>query len=191
MSESREDQIERLLAEGLDLYGLDEVSSAFVAWKKVLELDPGNAQALDYIKSADRRRFPRDEPKPASAGSPLERARGLMSEGQDEQALTLLCEVSRTASIGLDGHALVELLRGVLNREYRSRIGDLSQVPVLQTDSTELTQLDLPTNAGFLISMLDGATSLEDVISVSGMDAFEALRTVTGLLDAGIVELEP
>jgi hypothetical protein len=191
MSESREEQIKRLLAEGLDLYGVDEVSAAFVAWKKVLELDPENAQALDYISAADRRRFPREPENATGQASPLEEARRMIGEGQRAEALALLQNVSGPAAAGLELHALTELLRGVLHREHRERVGDLSQVPVLLSDASALTKFNLPTNAGFLISMFDGATSLEDVISVSGMDAFEALQTLTGLLEAGIVELRP
>jgi hypothetical protein len=36
--------------------------------------------------------------------------------------------------------------------------------------------------------MIDGATPLRDLISVSGMDRFEALRAVYRLHQAGIVE---
>jgi tetratricopeptide (TPR) repeat protein len=190
MSESQADQIEKLLAEGLEFYGLGDTSDAFVAWKKVLALDPENAQALDFISSADRRRFPREEEAaPAALASPLEEARQMMAEHQYDEALEFLQNPASTAPQGVELHALVELLRGLLHREHRARIGDLSRVPVRQADDAALTQYNLPTNAGFLLSMLDGATSLEDVISVSGMDAFDALKTVTGLLDAGLVEL--
>jgi hypothetical protein len=37
--------------------------------------------------------------------------------------------------------------------------------------------------------MVDGTTSVADLISVSGMDAFEALHTLSSLMEAGIVEM--
>ncbi len=61
MQEPKEDQIARLLQEGLDFYGEDRVSDAILAWKEVLSLDPANAEAQDFIQSADRRKHPRPE----------------------------------------------------------------------------------------------------------------------------------
>ena len=40
-----------------------------------------------------------------------------------------------------------------------------------------------------MISLIDGTTRVADLISLSGMDAFEALRILGNLLDADIVEL--
>lgn len=40
------------LEEGLFLYGVGKVQESIARWKKVLELDPKNERALDYIESA-------------------------------------------------------------------------------------------------------------------------------------------
>src|SRR5256885_15141813 len=40
------------LEEGLFLYGVGKVQESISRWKKVLELDPKNERALDYIESA-------------------------------------------------------------------------------------------------------------------------------------------
>ena len=61
MGNSKVEEIERLLRVGLDHYGYDEVGDAMIAWRGVLALDPGNAEAADYIKTADRRKHPRPE----------------------------------------------------------------------------------------------------------------------------------
>ena len=39
-----------------------------------------------------------------------------------------------------------------------------------------------------MLSMVDGITPLSDLISVSGMDRFEALRSVCRMQEAGILE---
>jgi hypothetical protein len=36
--------------------------------------------------------------------------------------------------------------------------------------------------------MVDGVTPLSDLLSLSGMDRFEAMRSVCGMRDAGILE---
>ena len=51
MTESMLDKVERLLREGLDHYGADEVGAAINCWEQVLELDPGNVEAVDYMKN--------------------------------------------------------------------------------------------------------------------------------------------
>ena len=61
MANSKLEEIDRLLREGLDHYGYDDVAAAILVWKGVLALDPGNVEAADYIKTADRRKHPRPE----------------------------------------------------------------------------------------------------------------------------------
>jgi hypothetical protein len=50
-------------------------------------------------------------------------------------------------------------------------------------------KFNLPAQAGFMLSLIDGDTSVGDIVSLSGMDSFEALRVLNGLVDAGIVSL--
>ncbi len=41
--------------------------------------------------------------------------------------------------------------------------------------------------AGFLLSRVDGFTSLEELLDLSGMPRLEALKTVLSLVDAGAI----
>ena len=86
---------------------------------------------------------------------------------------------------------MIELLRARLFQRYRAELGDLSQVPrVVAGEKNDLQSRNLPSSVGFLLSMIDGATPLCDLVSVSGMDRFEALRAVCRLHQAGIVTWE-
>jgi hypothetical protein len=87
--------------------------------------------------------------------------------------------------IELEGY--VDLLRSRLVKCYRERIGDAGRVPRLLVPSDQITRYNLPADAGFVLSMIDGRTSFAELLSVTGMGPFEALRIVAGLLDAGIV----
>ncbi len=193
MGESKEERIERLLREGLDLYGGDEISAAILSWEKVLELDANNTEALDYLRTADRRSRPRPakrEKMASAVAALLQEARALMRQGEFASALDLLRSASGPDFSGLEFEAVVELVRSRLYRTYCERIGDLQRVPIVRSDIGSLKKFNLPADAGFLLSIVDGATSLSNLVSLSGMDAFEALRTLDGLLDAGIVELQ-
>jgi len=93
------------------------------------------------------------------------------------------------AQIELEGY--VDLLRSRLVRSYRERIGDANQVPRLLKPLDEITGINLPADAGFVLSMIDGRTSYAELLSVTSMGPFEALRILAGLLDAGIVGVAP
>lgn len=180
------EQVSKLLQKGLEHYGAGDVARAFLVWGEVLELDPGNAEALDYMRDADRRTRPR-----ASDGPPqplLDDARRMLHAGQAEEALELLS--SAPGNRGLEAESMIELLRAHLFDHYRRTLGDLAAVPrVKGASAAELQSRNLPPSAGFLLSMVDGMTPLADLISVSGMDRFEALRSICRMREAGILEL--
>ncbi len=182
---SKAEQVSQLLQKGLELYGTGDVARAFLVWGEVLELEPGNAEALDYMRDADRRTRPRSNDGPAR--SLLDDARRLLHGENAEAALELLA--SAPGGRSLEGEAMVELLRAHLFSRYRAELGDLSIVPRLKAGgAADLQNRNLPPSAGFLISMVDGLTPLSDLVSVSGMDRFEALRSVCRMHDAGILE---
>jgi hypothetical protein len=65
----------------------------------------------------------------------------------------------------------------------------LAQVPVLQIAPGELTKLALDHHAGFLLSQIDGVSSLETLLDVSAMPRVEALRLVLRLVEEGVIAL--
>lgn len=187
-------EVGALLQEGLDLYGEGEVSTAIAIWRSVLELDPGNADAIDFLESADRRSHPRpdpDDPKVAPASPPdiMDEARGLIAAARLEEALELLRTACETSGFRLEMEAMAELVRSRLFRDYLSAIGDLTAVPVQISKAAETRNFNLPSDTGFFLSLVDGATDLENIVAVSGMDGFDALRTTKRLIDLGIVRM--
>lgn len=182
---AKAEQVSQLLQKGLESYGAGDVARAFLTWSEALELDPGNAEALDYMRDADRRTRPRSNEGPAR--SLLDDARRLLHSENAEAALELLSSAPGNRSLEVE--AMVELLRAHLFGRYRAELGDLSQVPRLKAGSAaDLQSRNLPPTAGFMLSMVDGITPLSDLISVSGMDRFEALRSVCRMQEAGILE---
>jgi len=192
MSQSRKDEIHALLREGLDYYGGDEVGRAILTWERVLELDPENAAAKDYIQTADRRSVPRPKTPGAgglASGGVLSDARARILERDYEGALGFLSSADPVEETKLEVQVTIELVRSKLLASYRERVGDVDSVPELLADSGEITKFNLPTDAGFLLSLVDGETSVENMISVSGMDPFDAFRILQGLLETQIVRM--
>ncbi len=186
MMQANEAKVAKLLQEGLELYGAGEVGRAFGLWSEALELDPGNEEALDYMRDADRRSRPRGGESGAGPPSIVEDARRLVHAHDEEAALELL--QSAPAGGSIESEAMIELLRARLFQRYQASLGDLDVVPQMVGDGASLAGRNLPPSAGFLLSMIDGMTPLGDLVSVSGMDRFEALRSIHRMNEAGIVE---
>ncbi len=191
MGDAKPAEVTRLLAEGLDHYGVDAIGEAIQTWRLVLAIDPHNTEALDYIQTADRRdqrRLPREEQMSDAVRRSVYEVGGLIERGDWEGALNLLRGTGDGTSASLEYEATVELVRSRLLHQYSASIGSRDRVPVLRSGA-DLTDFKLPADAGFMLSLIDGTTQVGDLISLSGMDAFEALRIVSHLLAADIVEM--
>jgi hypothetical protein len=111
----------------------------------------------------------------------------LLRAGDVPEALGLLETLARHDPADLEVQAFLELARAAALRLYRSRVGSGEGVPRLQIPPAEVMKYNLPAAAGFLLSMIDGRISVDELLAVSGMDPFEALRALSNLLDSGIV----
>ncbi len=89
------------------------------------------------------------------------------------------------------GEALrvAEEARETLLAMYTARIGDLEGVPVVAIARDELRWLSIDHRAGFMLSLIDGVSTLEMVLDVSGMPRFDALRILHELLQKRIVSV--
>lgn len=72
---------------------------------------------------------------------------------------------------------------------YTARIGSLRDVPTVSVPDRDVRWLGLDHRAGFLLSQIDGTSSVDELIDVSGMMRLEALKTLVELIDAGAVKM--
>lgn len=70
---------------------------------------------------------------------------------------------------------------------YRSRLGKLSRTPRVKLRPQEITWQSLDHRAGFLLSQIDGRTTYEEIIDISGMSELEASRILARLVEHGVV----
>ncbi len=194
MPESNEQKIARLMAEGLDLYGQDDIERAVACWRAVLALDPRHEVARDYLEVAGFGASA--NPAKSAAVSAANVAAGLMREAQtliergaDGEALELVESATREAPAQLDAQAALELLRASLYQRHRTRTKGGAGVLRVKLGPKEILRFNLPANAGFLLSMIDGHTSADELVALASMDPFEALHNIGKLMDAGIVEV--
>jgi tetratricopeptide (TPR) repeat protein len=181
--EEPEESVARLLAEGLEHFGQDRVDRAIACWRAVLELDPAHQQARDYLESAGVSVAAISESR-----SRLAEALARAEAGDLTGAFAGLVEAAAVDRDDLEAQAALDLVRGALYLAHRARIADGAR-PRLRVAPEELMRLDLAPEAGFLLSLIDGRTRLEELVTVSGLDPFDVLHLLVRLEGDGVVEL--
>lgn len=104
-------------------------------------------------------------------------------------ALTLAETILEVDADDRDATHVAEVCRAKLRAIYIGRLGSLDQVPVLAVAKSEFRWLALDHRAGFLLSLVDGSSTLEDIVDVSSMPQLEALRTLHALVTQQIITL--
>ncbi len=73
--------------------------------------------------------------------------------------------------------------------ELPAALAFFGRVPVLLTPMSQLASLPLDHRAGFLVSLIDGTSSIESLLDACAMPAEEAIAILNGLLEQHIVAL--
>ncbi len=127
-------------------------------------------------------------------GRPSSASFDLATEMNDRFALGDYTAALRAADLMLGRdpeHEAALRISGVCREKlaalYMSRLGSMSRVPEVAVDVTDVRWLGLDHRAGFLLSQIDGANTLEELLDVSGMPRLEALKVLVELLDMGAI----
>jgi len=81
----------------------------------------------------------------------------------------------------------VDLCRKMLARMYVSALGERTAVPRLAVSMTRLRELNLDPWAGFVVSRVDGRSTIDDIVDVAGMSRLDTLRILYELVEKGVV----
>jgi hypothetical protein len=87
----------------------------------------------------------------------------------------------------LEAAECAENCRCVLESMYAARLGPFDGVPVVAVPQTQMQWLSIDHRAGFILSLIDGLSTLEMIIDVSGMQKLDALRILHALVQQRIV----
>jgi hypothetical protein len=83
-----------------------------------------------------------------------------------------------------------EMSRTELQKLYVARLGPLEQVPSIAMTPVGLAALTLDVFTGFLLSRIDGLTTLREISRTPGMTPDHALRVLSELYLQGVISLD-
>jgi hypothetical protein len=81
--------------------------------------------------------------------------------------------------------------RDVLTQMLTARLSPLSQRPEVAVAASQLRWLSLDHRAGFVLSLVDGSSSVDEILDASGMPRLEALKLVVELVSERLIVLRP
>ncbi len=87
----------------------------------------------------------------------------------------------------LDVRGYIELVRKQLMQQWANEISDRGRVLRLAKNTNDLLKLRLRPEEGFLLSQVDGRVTVDELISLSGSDRFNALEMIARFLREGIL----
>ncbi len=111
----------------------------------------------------------------------------LFADARFEEALALAQSIPKTS----DDHVIVDTCerecRRRLQDRYFAHIGRLDARPRVLVSGSAVKALALDHRAAFVLAQVDGATTYESLLDLSGMPPFETLRILDRLLALGAI----
>lgn len=121
------------------------------------------------------------------SADPLVEMRERFALGDYSGALVMADSLLEDNPTNPEAREYAESCRKVLQQMYTARIGPLDQVPVVEVARDQLRWLSIDHRAGFVLSLVDGVSSLEMILDVSGMPTLDALRILYELVQQRII----
>ncbi len=89
----------------------------------------------------------------------------------------------------IDAQRYAKNCRDVLTQMYSARLGALTQRVSVVVPMDQIRWLSLDHRAGFVLSLIDGNCSIEELLDISGMTRLDALRILYTLFDQRVIGL--
>ena len=123
-----------------------------------------------------------------AGGTPtIDQARILHGQGEHEKALFLLTRLLDLSPLHHEANKLAKDCRAALELDCLAALGAEDAVLVIAVGPDHLKTLELDNVSGYLLSLLDGMTSVGNVLDIITLPRLLALRHLRALKDRGIV----
>lgn len=88
-----------------------------------------------------------------------------------------------------DALRLANECRQTLITMLESKLGDLKAVPTVMLAYEDIIWLNIDHRAGFVLARIDGISSFEEIVDLSGMERLATYRILLQLLEAGAIAI--
>jgi hypothetical protein len=133
---------------------------------------------------------PRPAPPPTPV-DPFDDVRELFDAGDFRSALVMAEALLEVEPDHAQAKACLATCRETLTKKYLGRLGGLAKILRVAMPQDEIRWLSLDHKAGFLLSCIDGTSSIEEVLDVACMQQFEAIRILHDFRELGVIEILP
>ena len=197
-----------MLEQGLYHYGHGEIGLAVEMWKQVLEIDHKNEVAREYlgielgsswsekIRDRDKKSAPEKMPiyepvQPQKAHrAEFSLAQQHLRAGKPESAFSLFSTLAEQEPENPAYISFSELSKAALIKEFLKKAGSFEKVPVLKTSLSKLTEFNLTEEQGFILSLINGETSFEDIVYLSPVPPFLTFSSLWHFLEQGLIAIK-
>jgi hypothetical protein len=150
-------------------------------------IDARSAQILDDVDAAAPPNEAKDDRTRRRITTLLDKAVEWVKTGEADKAVAAVdLALSEDPNVVL-AQKLITRNRDTIMSVFQGYIGDLERTPVLAKPLSELATTPISPRAAFLLSRVDGALTLDEILDVSGMPRLEAYRYLCQLLLRGIL----
>jgi len=203
-----EKQVAKLLEQGLYHYGQGEIGLAVELWKQVLELDPRNEVAREYLSielgsSWQEKITPSPkaaapvmasviatEPEKKSQPEEFNLAQQHLKSERAERAKILFEELCENEPGNMLYRAFFELSKVAIVKQLLVITHSFGNMPVLKVSLSKITDYQLTEEQGFILSLINGETSFEDMVYLSPVPPFVTFFSLNHFLQTGMIGLK-
>lgn len=125
----------------------------------------------------------------ASESSAIATMKDRYAMGDFSGALVIAEGIVESDPADIEAPRYAQSCRDVLTQMYSARLGSLDQVVSVAVPSDQIRWLTLDHRAGFLLSLIDGGSTVDQILDISGMTRLDALRIMYQLLDQRVISL--
>lgn len=196
------------MEQGLYHYGHGEIGIAVEYWKQVLELDPKNDIAREYLSielgsswvdklGSKKKQAPPEKVPIYVADKQKKTQRAEFSLGQQhlkankpELAYSLFNTLHDEEPDNPIYRAYLELSKTAIVKAFLKQVGAFTKVPVLKVGLSKITDYDLTEEQGFILSLINGETTFEDIVYLSPVPPFLTFASLKHFLRIGMIGLK-
>jgi hypothetical protein len=78
-------------------------------------------------------------------------------------------------------------LAGRIDDTQLAALGGRGSAPQIAIPPSQLAALQIEARAGFVLSLIDGRSSVDELVDISGLSRSETIRILHGLLKRGVI----